>query len=76
MPTRGVLLTIKHSANRQWAKRRDKHSMSHGPILFAGIHGREQSIVDSMSHLVQATEHGFSEAFFITCFVDQLVGRD
>jgi hypothetical protein len=50
--------------------------MSHGPILFAGIHGREQSIVDSMSHLVQATEHGFSEAVFITCFVDQLVRRD
>jgi hypothetical protein len=68
--------TIKHAADIQRTKRRHQHAVSDGPILLAGVLGREEAIVGPVADLIQRRANGLGESFFVADLVNQFVGAE
>lgn len=49
--------------------------MGHSPVVLFGIRG-EETVMDSISNLLQRARDCFGEASFVTDLIQQLVTRD
>lgn len=65
--------TVKHAANHQRTKRRNKDAVRNSPVLFAGIVRCKETVVYAVPNLIQTGRNHFTESLLIADFVHQLV---
>lgn len=70
------VLTIKHAPNRQGPKCRDQNTMRHGPIFLPRVMGREQTIMNTISELIQRTGNHFGETLLVKDLIHELMSTD
>lgn len=68
-------LAIKHGPDHQRAKCGHQYPMGHPPVVLFRISG-EETIMDSISNLLQRARDCFTEASFVADLVQQLMARD
>ena len=68
-PERKGTPTIKHAADHQRTESRNKNAMRNSPVLFAGIIRGEETVVNTIADLSQASGDHFAEALLIADFV-------